>query len=392
MTDQELSAVVAELAASEFATPAGFNTIFNLMSILDAEPEFAGLPPRTVRSDSGGAHTTSSNFVAQVMLDIARTSHDSAAAVSWLRKLPTLNQGGGAAIKALYGINCSERIAISDDIALIPFVDLPASTTRDWLFEHHQRPNGLVGGYVPTPLAALYRAGSVERLTVDADEDYSNSAPAIWFKDLDTAAFLLTLIPKAVPIEAARWFHYEDPDVARLCRLGVARHGSELRPSQFVHPPLVSQASVAGLVSGYGDLKKGDKNRIDLALQQILRARCQSSPGNRAIDLAIALEVLFMAREREEISHKISLRVARLLRTSLADRCRMFAEVKGLYGLRSSMVHGGSASPTQRLNGEQRSAFDLVESVDVICTESIRKFLSLGGIPKDWRDIELSSS
>ena len=159
-----------------------------------------------------------------------------------------------------------------------------------------------------------------------------------------------------------------------------------------MQPSIVSQQLVDGLFSAYARLKEKDRDRINLAIQRMLRARCQQFPGNRAIDLAIALEVLFMNAERDEHSYKISLRVARSLRNSLDERRTVFASVRKLYDMRSSMVHGGSASNTSNVNGVQTTGSDLVEFVDVICTESIRKFLSLGGIPEEWRNIELGCS
>src|SRR5262249_42264986 len=52
----------------------------------------------------------------------------------------------------------------------------------------------------------------------------------------------------------------------------------------------------------------------------IIRSRSQSHPGNRSIDLAIALEVLFMNVDQGEHSYKVSLRLARLLGGDLPAR------------------------------------------------------------------------
>ena len=148
-------------------------------------------------------------------------------------------------------------------------------------------------------------------------------------------------------------------------------------------------ADVAGIFAAYKKLKESDKGRVNLALDRIMRSRCQFVSGNRAIDIAIALEVLFMNVDRDEHSYKISLRPARLLRRDLKTRRRTFLEVKRLYDMRSSMVHSGSVKNEYRLDGVSVPAHEIVEVVDVICTEAIRAFLSMGEIPDDWRDIEL---
>ena len=82
--------------------------------------------------------------------------------------------------------------------------------------------------------------------------------------------------------------------------------------------------------------------RVNLALERMIRSRCQFVSGNRVIDLAIALEVLFMNADRDEHSYKISLRAGRLLRADIQSRERAFLEVRRLYDMRSSMVHTGN--------------------------------------------------
>jgi len=97
-----------------------------------------------------------------------------------------------------------------------------------------------------------------------------------------------------------------------------------------------------------------------------------------------------MNTERDEHSYKISLRAARLLRDSPNDRARAFIEVKRIYDLRSSMVHNGKIKGNFKIDGAQVSPNDLVESVDTLCTEAIRKFIESGGFSGDnWREIEL---
>jgi hypothetical protein len=142
----------------------------------------------------------------------------------------------------------------------------------------------------------------------------------------------------------------------------------------------------------YRDLSPDDKDRIMLALQRLIRSRSQFIPGNRAIDLAIVLEVLFMNRDSGEHSHKISVRAARLLGASLEQRRTMFDQVRRLYDMRSSMVHTGSAPGPWKVNGQPVNAGELIEAVDLACAEAIRKLLADGRVPTrdQWRDRELS--
>jgi hypothetical protein len=282
-------------------------------------------------------------------------------------------------------------VALSDDIVLMPFSELPVSSMQNYVLDRYRDDVATPGfrAFIQPPFAALYRAGTIKPLSVSVGRDNSKGPPATWFEDLDSAALLLALVPTAVPVEAVRWYHYDDPDVALLCQFGISWVGAEIQPPGYVEPAQITPNAITGLVAGYRNLKKGDRDRVTLALQRLIRARSQLNPGNRAIDLAIALEVLFMNADSGEHSYKNSLRCARLVRASPGDRRAVFSQVKKLYDMRSSMVHRGSASNTCSVNGDQHTANDLVGSVDVICAESIRRFLALGGIPEDWRDTEL---
>ena len=53
------------------------------------------------------------------------------------------------------------------------------------------------------------------------------------------------------------------------------------------------------------------------------------------------------------------------------------------------MVHTGSVKSEFSLDAVKVSALEIVEAVDLVCTEAIRAFLRTGGIPDDWRAIEL---
>jgi hypothetical protein len=247
-------------------------------------------------------------------------------------------------------------------------------------------------GFKAPPQAALYRAGTLEPVFVAHAPDSYKAPPAPWFDDLDTAALLLALTPRAIPAEVTSWFHYDDPDIALLSSFGVTR--KEFDEPQFpkmATPTQIPDESAAGLLTAYRRVvKKTDQDRIALALKRLIRSRSQHDVGNRAIDLAIALEVLFMNADRDEHSYKIGLRLAKLLGGELKARRSAFTETRKLYDLRSTMVHTGRAKNEWSIDEVSRSAFDLVEAGDIRCTQAIRKFLELGRIPGDWREIELT--
>ncbi len=306
--------------------------------------------------------------------------------------MPSFGKASGRAVKLLYGVKCDEAVAINDDIQLVSVLKFPPSSTLEWVQKEHERAMEVRLPWGPTfsPFALLSRKGVVESILLELSRDVGREGPpATWFDELDDAARLLTLVPKVIPIEAAHWFHYDDPDVAHLAEFGVARQGPEL-PATNSNPPVdVAAGAVTGLFEAYRRLNKDDAARVNLAMERIVRSRCQIVTGNRAIDLAIALEVLFMNAERDEHSYKISLRAARLLCQDAGARQRTFMQVRRLYDMRSGMVHTGNIRNEYLIDGDRVPAHEIVEAVDEVCVEAIKVFLKAGQIPADWRPIEL---
>ncbi len=396
MTDQELIALVTELAPVEPLTKGWLQAVIVLSKAVDTDPAFVAIRSRSVRNIHG-THNLLTPFVSQKMLHYARYTNNPEAAVAWLRRIPELLQqkGDGGALKIVYGVVCEESIRLSEDIVLMPISQLPPSSALERFIAMHDRSFGEPGlhGIVIPPSAALYRRGVIESLGTAADVPYTTPPAVSWFRELDVAALLLALIPNCVPLEAAHWFNYDDLDVEMLCQLGISRRGSEsFPPGRLVQPPQVTPESVAGLLPDYYALDKKGKDRLELALHRLIRSRCHLAPGDRAIDLAIALEVLFMNADRDEHAHKIATRVARLVRTSLDDRHIAFTQVKRLYDLRSSMVHNGSAKDSCNVNGVKVSASELVDAVDLLCVAAMRKFLEARRLRDqgDWWNIELA--
>ena len=398
MTDEELAKALSETAVMDRDTTASVTAMFALAERLDKErPEFAG-PQRMARS-ARGSHSFAGEFAAQIMLGMVRKGTPAADAIAWLKKAVGTKRGVGGAVKALYGVTCAGPIQMAEDVVLMPFSGLPQSETRDWIFEDNARGNDarLLMGYVSPPSAALYRAGTVEPIFIPPGTtiDYSREPPAIWFDELDTAGLLLALMPKAAPSEAAHWFHYEDPDIARFGQRGLARHHDDSQQSVFrmgAPPTTISPEHATGVLAEYRRLAKGDRDRITLALQRLIRSRGQLHPGNRAIDLAIALEVLFMNADRDEHSYKIGMRLAKLLHEGEPARRTAFLETRKLYDLRSTMVHTGRAKNDWIVGDQKRSAYELVEAGDMRCTQAIRTLMQRGGIPRPdgWSGLELS--
>ena len=97
------------------------------------------------------------------------------------------------------------------------------------------------------------------------------------------------------------------------------------------------------LTKRLGQLKSISDDGLELALRRFGYAYDRSLLEDRYLDQWIALEALFtQSGEEAETTDRISRRMARLLGADPAQRRALRTEIKGLYGVRSHVVHGAS--------------------------------------------------
>lgn len=92
------------------------------------------------------------------------------------------------------------------------------------------------------------------------------------------------------------------------------------------------------------DRSKMVATSYDVALQKFYNAPYRASAFEQMVDLATALEAILLGGDKstEEVTLRLRSRAARLLCTDRDPATAIFDDVGRLYGLRSSLVHGGN--------------------------------------------------
>lgn len=91
---------------------------------------------------------------------------------------------------------------------------------------------------------------------------------------------------------------------------------------------------------GPGHKKEGKKNVL-LALQRFDRSFHYDNPTDRFADLWVGLEALIGIKE-PEMSYKMAVRLALMLRSDGQSRQQVFDTMRASYGVRSTILHGGT--------------------------------------------------
>jgi Apea-like HEPN len=118
-----------------------------------------------------------------------------------------------------------------------------------------------------------------------------------------------------------------------------------------------------------------EKNKnILLAFNRLTFGYERLRPEDRLIDFMIGLEALFLDVE-DELSYRLSLRVAALLGDTPEKRERIFTELRRAYGQRSKIAHGNNPKKDIDIGGTKIPFEELVNRVEEHLRSAIKEFL-----------------
>ncbi len=102
------------------------------------------------------------------------------------------------------------------------------------------------------------------------------------------------------------------------------------------------------------------RNRVHRTISYYASAFMARSDEEAIVCLAIGLETLFAPHSHSEVSTQVATNVCRFLATKVAARKKLFREVKGLYRVRSAIVHGDIPSSFRRQMAANRAGYEIL--------------------------------
>ena len=130
----------------------------------------------------------------------------------------------------------------------------------------------------------------------------------------------------------------------------------------------------------FRQLLNGVPNGFALAIRRFSQSFGRHTPEDAIIDLAIALEATLLHGQNTELSYRIQLLGAALLRRTAKQAANA---LKDLYSVRSKIVHG--AKTLHELKGTMTDAF--VNEMRLLVAELLREYLSLLAIHKSMNGV-----
>lgn len=321
------------------------------------------------------------------------------AAVSWLEKVISINPENfidGCNIMVLGGIEVSDQVKLDTDIILMPFDKIPNSSRKKTIDLGNIKS---LGNFSITPKAALVLQSKVKNSIFPISEESKYSEESKHFSQeamntydrIDKYRIALTVLGPSSPLNVGYWFQYNDKDIddAFGIHASISYSMVEVIPSIFSKPYAVTNnEAIKKIVNSFYRLNNKFQPQCRLALERLNQAmRRRLSLGDKAIDLAIALEILLA--DNGENTYKIALRGALLLDGSQEDQLKTRAIIGGLYSLRSAVVHSGKIPNTINLKEYGKKKIEeLLKEAEVITAKIIISLMKRGNIP-DWYSFEM---
>jgi hypothetical protein len=120
---------------------------------------------------------------------------------------------------------------------------------------------------------------------------------------------------------------------------------------------------------------KAPAGNLPVALRAFMNIhdRWPSFADSQLLDAMTAFEALLAIDS--ELTFRLAFRVAGLLGASHDERCALLTLMKDFYGVRSTIVHGGT------LNAKQRRRLDNFDELHLVLRKLLRSFVSFSANP-----------
>jgi hypothetical protein len=320
-------------------------------------------------------------FVTQGLLRVMLTT-DAPSAVAWLHRLFEVDCAGLRMVAAVHGLEVQEPVSLGNGVRLLPLTAAPDSPNLRSLARQYQGiPSSVMDiAWAMPPTIAVFDMGTVAAST---DHMAGKAANDRAYDALLDAARAFTLTDHGAPVVSTSWTDFVEPELT-VAEWGQMRTGARFEGS-VTFPPLKVDGEALAWAERYLRIDEQLRPSVDVALDRLNLARRRRSPGDQAIDGSICLEALLLERDdSQELTHKLSLRAALLVGTTLSEREEIRKAVRAFYRLRSGVVHGRARRPEDNAPDAQCASRGLE-----ICTQAVRAIVQRNARP-DFATWELT--
>jgi hypothetical protein len=369
-----------------------------LQDLIVQDEQFFGTNTMMIKTNNGSFGFYPS-FVSGPLIRRALLTDSPEEAINWLQKVLRTTSAVGTTTNALWGAPVEQEVILFEGVKIIPIEELPDSPNKQWITKHSlidtQLPVMSMLSFTP-PQSALVVSRKVEPFIVDPErEPRSPHNDYLQIHELmQNITLVLTVVGPRTVMSSARWFTFDDPDLEHACMFsGRSTQMLEILPNQPSNEPTLNGAEAQEIVLAYLALQSATQAKVRVALQRLSQSLRRHNVGDRAVELATALETLLGDDATTEMTHKIKVRSVRLIGGTNDTRIRNAAIINKTYNIRSKLVHTGrvDAAGSDTICGERVPISYIVEQATRICADVIKIIIRRGLVP-DWSIFDITEN
>ena len=296
----------------------------------------------------------------------------------------------------LKGVDLQEAQSLDNYCTLLPYRQAlervtTASPFPRYSVEDLEWPPATVGGVCALESRGFERRGTVAN-------EFERRASRLLRCGPETLALMLDLVCGHGLRPFGSWHFVPNPLAATLpffytTAMGGSGSARVMLPVQGWKGPNATSRplaikEVAELMDSYAMLPAQSRTRLDLTLRRLRDSGERSMVEDRAIDVCIALEALFMEKDEGWNQKKlISRRGSWYFADSIPEREQTRDMIKAFYDRRSDIVHGNAPEDLTPAEEDQRrmELVALLTDIDDVARASLKTMISEGR-PLDWDD------
>ncbi len=338
-------------------------------------------------------------------------------AASTFDKCTKETQGSFQDIAVLEGIKLASEIQVFDGIRLIP---LPNSTSElrrylpsSLLWRAKERESSFIGKtllVVDCSVSPIFHK-PFQTSTIQEHEDQKNRTFWVEVNSKDLPNLKADSYPPKFLCEALSLACNSGVNVSFLTRF-LAEDKLYNLSHEMGGFSWASYPSGKAIKVGHPEIEKAKRlykklanpnseiaKKLQIPTNRWIQSKANKDPENKIIDLGIALESLYLPKNKtDQLSLSLRLRAAWHLGENKAHRKELIDEFDAIYTLRSEAVHNGELSPKVKIRkgnkakqGKSIPTSEFIPRAQELCRDSIIKILEDGEFPDDdyWKDLIL---
>jgi len=370
-----------DLFASRHALWAIKNWGDEVQPLLVVDERFPGNEVKCV-STGNGCHGFYPKLCADKLVRRAIESNSADQAIAWLQKVLSTQTATGHYITALWNVPVDAEIQLTPTVSIIPFEQVPDSRHKRALGPEAIFRSFRIWFDMETPSSALVIRQQVTPFVRELGGDYPNNTGDLW-SQVNDVIDALTLIGPRIPIHAANWYSFDDPDI-ELALEGSGRGGRtmEIIPKSNTEKlPELNVEEARLVIEKYCALAPEAKTKAGIAIHRLRHSLARHQAGESAIEICIAFEILLADGERGNIGKYVGQRGAKLLSNDPQEQSRVSELLEQIYKIRNELVHRGKqmTDPIE-IGGQTLAAGKITHQASLLCADIIKKLILGGGI------------